>query len=78
MTNLEKYTQAFMEAFDIDEKTAETAAFKEIDAWDSVGHMGLITCIEEAFGIMLEPDDIIDFSSFAKGREILQKYGIVF
>lgn len=47
-----------------------------IEAWDSVGHMGLIAALEEAFGIMLDTDDIIDLSSFEKGQEILKKYNI--
>lgn len=78
MNNLEKYTQAFINTFYIDEKEAKTAAFKQIDAWDSVGHMGLICCIEETFGVMLDPDDIIDFSSYEKGQKILEKYGVSF
>jgi acyl carrier protein len=77
-TNLEKYTQAFMNAFDIDEATATTLKFQQIEAWDSVGHMGLVTELEEAFDIMLEPDDIVDLSSFEKGQELLAKYDIQF
>jgi acyl carrier protein len=44
--------------------------------WDSVGHMGLIAEIEEAFDIELEMDDVIDFSSYVKGKDILKKYNI--
>jgi hypothetical protein len=32
--------------------------------------------LEETFGIMLETEDIIDFSSFEKGKEILRKYSV--
>ena len=78
MSNEEKYTQAFMQAFEIDAETAKTLEFQAIPAWDSVGHMGLVAALEEAFDIMLEPDDIVDLSSFAKGKELLAKYGIVF
>ncbi len=35
-----------------------------------------MAALEEAFNIELETDDIIDFSSFEKGIEILKKYGI--
>lgn len=78
MTNEEKYTQAFMQAFDIDADTARTLEFQAIPAWDSVGHMGLVAALEEAFDIMMEPDDIVDMSSFARGKELLAKYGITF
>ena len=78
MSNIEKYTQAFCQAFDIDEATAINLKFQDIPAWDSVGHMGLVTQLESAFDIMLEPDDIVDLSSFEKGKEILAKYNIIF
>ena len=79
MTNIEKYTQAFMGAFSIDAETAKTLKFQQIPAWDSVGHMGLIAEIEDAFDIMMDTEDIIDLSSFVKGKEILStKYGIKF
>ena len=40
--------------------------------------MTLVAAIEDAFDIMLDTDDIIDFSSFEKGKEILKKYDIEF
>ena len=42
MTNEEKYTEAFMQAFDIDAETARGLEFQAIPAWDSVGHMDLL------------------------------------
>ena len=76
--NLKKYTDIFIAAFGVDADSANTLKYQDIPAWDSVGHMGLIAQIEEAFGIMMEPDDIVDFSSFEKGKEILAKYDIKF
>ena len=79
MNNEEKYVNAFVEAFEINADTARTLKYQQIPAWDSVGHMGLMANIEDAFDIMMEPDDIIDFSSFEKGKEILSsKYGVAF
>ena len=78
MTNVEKYTNAFMQAFEIDAETARNLKFQDIPAWDSVGHMGLVAALEEAFEIMLEPDDIVDLSSYEKGQEILGKYEVAF
>lgn len=50
-----------------------------IPAWDSIGHMSLVAALEEAFDIMMDTDDIIDFSSYKKGMEILsEKYGVEF
>lgn len=76
MSNLEKYTNVFATTFGITPEQAVTLKYQAIQAWDSVGHMGLIAALEDAFGIMFEADDIIDLSSFEKGREILKKYSI--
>lgn len=71
MTNLEKYNQAFIEALDVKEEQLEGLRYQEIPTWDSVGHMGLVAAIEDAFDIMMDTDDIIDLSSYEKGKEIL-------
>lgn len=76
MTNQEKYKQLFTEVFEIEESELKTLEYQGIEAWDSVGHMSLITEIEDAFDLMLDTDDIIDFSSYEKGMEILRKYDI--
>ena len=73
MTNLEKYTQAIVESFEVSEKKKKNLKYQDIKAWDSVGHMGLVANIEDAFDIMMETEDIIDLSSFEKGKEILEK-----
>lgn len=79
MTNLEKYNQAFMKSFELKEDELEGLQYQQITAWDSVGHMGLIASLEDAFDIMMETDDIIDLSSYEKGKEILAKnYGVEF
>ena len=78
MTNIEKYTQVFVEVFNVTEEEAKVLTFQAIAAWDSVGHMSLIAALEDTFDIMMDTDDIIDFSSYTKGMEILSKYGIEF
>lgn len=50
--------------------------YQGIPQWDSVAHMQLIAAIEDSFDVMLDTDDIIDMSSVAKAREILQKHGV--
>ena len=78
MSNLEKYNNAFIEAFEIDEAKLAGLTYQGIPECDSVGHMSLVACIEDAFDIMMETDDIIDFSSYEKGKEILAKYDVEF
>lgn len=76
MSNKEKYVNAFVEALEISAEQVEGLEYQGIPEWDSVGHMSLIAEIEDAFDIMMDTDDIIDFSSFEKGKEILKKYEI--
>lgn len=76
MTNQEKYLRAFMEALEVTAAEAPTLVYGESRAWDSVGHMTLVAALEDAFDVMMEMDDIIDLSSFEKGKEILRKYDV--
>lgn len=80
MNNLEKYNQAFITTFEVSEDQLAGLKYQDIEAWDSVGHMGLIAALEEAFDIMMDTDDIIEFNSYEKGKEILAKdeYGVTF
>lgn len=77
MTKKEKYDQVFMECFSIEQaKLDDKLIYQSTPEWDSVGHMTLIAAIEEEFDIMIDIDDIIQFSSYTEGVEILKKYEI--
>ena len=79
MQNTEKYKKVFIESLSISENDfKEDLKYNEIPEWDSIGHMTLMSGLEEAFKISLETDDIVDFSSYKKGKEILGKYKINF
>ena len=73
----EKYDRAFINAFSIiGETVGPDLKYESIPEWDSVGHMALIAELEDAFNISMEMDDIIDFSSYEKGKELLKKYDL--
>tara|TARA_Y100000741_G_scaffold328336_1_gene281496 strand:- start:352 stop:588 length:237 start_codon:yes stop_codon:yes gene_type:complete len=76
MSNIDNYKSAFLSIFPIDEKQLEKLKYNQIEEWDSIGHMTLMSELEEKFNITLEIDDIVDFSSFKKGKQILKKYKI--
>jgi len=80
MTNIEKYKEAFVSGLELSSTTdVENLKYQAVPEWDSVGHMGLITAIEDAFDIMMDTEDIVDLNSFEKGKEILSKnYNIEF
>ena len=76
MNNLETYNNIFIKTLEITEEQLAVLEYQGIKAWDSVGHMGLIAALEDAFDIMMDTDDIIDLSSYEKGKEILKKYDV--
>ena len=78
MTNSEKYMDTFVKTLEIQPNETDGLKYQDIPAWDSVGHMTLVAAIEEAFDIMMDTEDIIDLSSFEKGKEILAKYDVEF
>ena len=50
--------------------------YQAISEWNSIGHMQLVAAMEGTFDIMLDTDEIIDMSSFAKALELLGKHGV--
>lgn len=74
--NKKKYENAFKETFDLKDEKLDDLKYQSIENWDSIGHMTLMSALESAFSITLDTDDIIDFSSFKKGKEILKKYKV--
>lgn len=79
MTNVEKYNNVFVENLQISEDKLVGLKYQGVELWDSVGHMTLVSALEDAFDIMMETDDIIDLSSYEKGIVILkEKYNVEF
>jgi|TARA_B100000586_G_C20100509_1_gene424640 acyl carrier protein len=76
MDNVKKYDQAFVETFSIKKKLLNNLEYNKIEQWDSIGHMTLISNLEDKFKITFETDDVVDFSSYKTGKEILKKYNI--
>jgi acyl carrier protein len=76
MSVFEQYKESFVNTLQLDSDVdLESLAYRD-HGWDSVAHMVLMASLEEAFDVMLDTDDIIDFSSFEKGKEILRKYDV--
>ena len=70
-----KYTEIFIKSLSMNKKDfREDLKFGELSNWDSVGHMTLISTLEDRFDISIQAEDIIEFNSFKKGLKILKKY----
>ncbi|RRJ62280.1 acyl carrier protein [Paenibacillus oralis] len=79
MNNEQKLREIFAEALQIDiEQVTDGLSYNGIPEWDSIAHMTLIAEIDNVFDTMLDTDDVLDMSSFAKAKEILAKYDVQF
>lgn len=60
-----KLREVFVEALDLpSDVDVENLKYRDLEAWDSVGHMALVAAIEDEFGVEFDTDQVIDMSSF--------------
>lgn len=78
MSNKEKLDSVFRDTLNVTQEQLKSAQLKITPMWDSVGHMTLIAALEDSFDIMLDPEDMMDLTSYEKGVEILNRYGVEF
>lgn len=77
MTNLEKYNKIFTDVFGVDASALNDDFSKDtVDQWDSVHQLNIVSLAEEVFDIMLDPEDIMGFTSYRIGKEILRNQEI--
>ena len=77
MENIKKYNNAFVEVFGAKIEDMNDNYGKEtVEEWDSVHQLSLISELEEAFDIMFDPEDIMEMTSYAKGKELLKTYDV--
>ena len=80
MENVKKYNAIFMEVFSVGEEVLNDE-FKQgnVENWNSIHQLNLVSYIEESFDVMLDTEDILGLTSYSKGKEILvSKYNINF
>ena len=78
MNNKERYDKVFCEVMQVDAGQLSGLRFKESEYWDSVGHMTLVSALEDEFDIMLETEDMMSIKTYEGGKDILKKYNIQF
>lgn len=77
MTNLEKLNNIFCEVFSVD-SSALNGEFNScnVEGWDSVHQLSLTSAVEDEFDIMLDAEDILEFTSYENAKKVLVKYEI--
>ena len=78
MSNIEKLKKAFVEGLELPIEEVENATMESVEKWDSIGQMSLIAIIEDEFGIELEQEEVMRFTSFVAGVDILKNHNIEF
>ena len=77
--NLKKYNEVFCNIFEVREDDLENMKLKESANWDSVGHINLISSLEETLDINMEPEDMFEITSYSDGLLVLHnQYNIEF
>ena len=77
MANLEKFNAVFCEVFSVEESRLDDSFDNQhVQGWDSVRQLSLTAGLEDAFGIMLDAEDILECTSYAKAKAIMAKYNI--
>ncbi|MFC3210176.1 acyl carrier protein [Planomicrobium okeanokoites] len=79
MKNIEKYRNAFMDALELEEdEVSEDLALGETSEWDSLGHMILISTMEDVFDVSLDSEWMSEFDSYKSGMALLDRLGVDF
>lgn len=77
MTALEQLDEIFVEVFKVDKSMLNEHFNKEnVEVWDSIHQLSLTSSVEDTFDIMLDVEDIIEFTSYDNVKRILSKYNI--
>lgn len=77
MNNLEKLNKVFCEVFSADESALNENFNKcNVEGWDSVRQLSLTMAVEDEFDIMLDAEDILEFTSYDNAKKVLAKYDI--
>ncbi|WP_436775638.1 acyl carrier protein [Yinghuangia sp. YIM S09857] len=78
MSTKERLKGVFAAALDLDPETTsiEDLRYREIEQWDSLGHMVLVAAIEDEFDVQLDTDQVIDMSAFKVAYDMLRGMGL--
>ena len=77
MALTDRLRATFVEALGLGEDVdVENLKYRDIDEWDSLGHMALVAAIEDEFDVQFDTDQVIDMSSFKVAVDMLVALGV--
>lgn len=73
----ERLKEILAKLFLIDKaKIKDQMSQREVEAWDSMSHLMLITEVESAFGVMMSDDDITGIKTVGELKRVLRRLGV--
>lgn len=77
MSTIDRLRTVFRTSLNLEpDLEVDALEYRAIPQWDSLGHMSLISAMEDEFDIMIDTDDMLDMSSFTKAASLLEKQGV--
>ena len=75
MTDSERFHQVLRAELMLPADTDLSAvAYGRTETWDSVAHMQLVLALEEAFGISLSAEDVVEISTYPAAVRVLRDH----
>ena len=69
-----KLVDIFVSVFEVPESDVSSIEYQSVPAWDSIGHMLMISEIETIFSISIDMNDVIEISNFDQCVDKVNKY----
>jgi acyl carrier protein len=77
MSNIDRLNKVFIEVFEVEKnKLGSDFSIDNVDNWDSITQLSLVSDIEDEFDIMIDSEDILDFKSYDAAKIIIAKYEV--
>jgi acyl carrier protein len=77
MSALQQLNEVVSKALSVSPETiTDDLEYQSIPEWDSMTHLVLVGELEQAYGIAIEMDDVLEMGSVGKIRTLLKKYQV--
>ncbi|MCG8695102.1 MAG: acyl carrier protein [Minwuiales bacterium] len=71
----DKLNEILIDLFELEPgQIADTLTAEEVELWDSLNHLKLVTAVEEAFGVQLSMEEIEAIDSVGRLRATLAQH----
>ncbi len=71
----EQLKEAFATALDLEvEEIEENCSQDDLEDWDSLGHLNLISEIEKTFKVKITMDEVMEMTSYVKVKKVVNSH----